>query len=130
MPPASPRKSSTSSGRPERLRARYLGIEVAGEPVPTLRPLPWGPWLRDALATAGAAELPFRLIRSEGRRAVVKVGRADVGTARRAWNTLRSAPGGRLLCTRRTWGTLVGAKRWLDVTGTGAHVPAAKAQER
>ena len=35
MPPASPRKSSTSSGRPERPRARYLGVEAAGEPVPS-----------------------------------------------------------------------------------------------
>jgi hypothetical protein len=55
--------------------------------------------------------IPFRLIRSEGFRAVVEVEHLLVTAARSTWP-------GRVedhvsLATVRTWGTLVGAKAWL-----------------
>jgi len=53
----------------------------------------------------------FRLVRSEGRRAIAEVDHRSVGRARAAWNG--AAPTGPALETRRTWGTLVGAKNWL-----------------
>jgi hypothetical protein len=118
MPPASPRKSSTSSGRPERPRARYLGVEAAGEPVPSRLP-PWGLWLHDALVGAGVPGLSFRLIRSEGPRAVIRVAREDAAVARRAWNTARTPSGSGPLRTLRTWGTLVGAKAWVAAAERG-----------
>ncbi len=107
----SPRKSSTSSGRrSDAPRPRYLGLEVAGEHFPSLSPRGWEALLRGrfdpALGPPG-----FRLIRSDGGRAVVEVGHRSMGTARTAWNG--PLPQGGRLATVRTWGTLVGAKRWL-----------------
>jgi hypothetical protein len=108
----SPRKSSTSSARPRRARARYLGVEVAGEPV--LSPASWAATLRDALSSAGASRVAFRVVRSDGARAVARVDRADAPVALRAWNgRLTPERGGLGLRTVRTWGTLVGAKAWL-----------------
>ncbi|HTT73955.1 MAG TPA: hypothetical protein VMG99_07435 [Thermoplasmata archaeon] len=106
----SPRKSSTSSGR-SRPRPRYLGIEAAGEHLPPLSPRGWESALTGAAAALRpAGPLPFRLVRFAGRRAIVEVEHAAVADARRAWNGPRD---GIVLATRRTWGTLVGAKRWL-----------------
>jgi len=116
----SPRKSSTSSGRTT-FRSRYLGLEVAGEPFPALSPRWWEASLRAALdATPGAAGGRFRLVRAEGRRAIVEVDHREAARARAAWN---GGVGGRdrwTLATRRTWGTLVGAKRWLRAPSTGS----------
>jgi hypothetical protein len=111
----SPRKSSTSSVRPEPRPAssRYLGLEVAGEPVPPNPSSRWASWLAEGLAAAGAASLPIRLVRSEGGRAVVRVPAHDALTARRALDGASVARGSVVLRTVRTWGTLVGAKAWL-----------------
>jgi len=107
----SPRKSSTSSGRrSDAPRPRYLGLEVAGEHLPSLSPRGWEELLRGLFDPALGA-LPFRLIRSDGRRAVVEVRHRTVTSARAAWNV--ALPDGGRLTTVRTWGTLVGAKRWL-----------------
>jgi hypothetical protein len=118
MRPARARKSSTSSGR--RQRARYLGIEVAGEPVPSLSPARWVEALRAALAADGVAELGFRLVRAGPTRAVVRVAAADLPSARHAWDRRAASPPPRELRTARTWGTLRGAKRWL-----GSEAPSA-----
>jgi hypothetical protein len=117
MRPASPRKSSTSSGRRERARTRYLGIEVAGEPLPPVPPARWSAWLSEPLGRAGLARVAFRIVRTEGRRAVVRVGALDAPVARRAWDGATVGGGTVALTTARTWGTLVGAKRWLGARG-------------
>ena len=110
----SPRKSSTSSARPH-LRPRYLGIEVAGEPL-----VPRG-WLEGALGRAlqvprEAQPAPrVRIVRAEGRWAIAEVEHTWVAEARRAWNGTIGEPGGRraVVGTHRTWGTLKDAKVWL-----------------
>jgi hypothetical protein len=108
----SPRKSSTSSDRPRPLRPRYLGLEVAGEHFPSFS-RDWEALLRERLDRSGHGNLTFRLVRSDGRRAIVEVGHLHVRTARTAWTVAgRTGPDLRL-ATRRTWGTLVGAKAWL-----------------
>jgi hypothetical protein len=114
----SPRKSSTSSGRPTTYRPRYLGIEVAGEPFPRPSPRWWEATLRAGLERApGGIAGKFRLIRADGRRAVAEVDHRAAAAARSAWNG--PAPGAPqlTLSTRRTWGTLVGAKRWMRHAG-------------
>ncbi len=109
----SPRKSSTSSGR-SKSRPRYLGIEVAGQPFPALSPRWWEANLRVGLdRTPGPTGVPFRLVRVEGRRAIAEVDRYVAGRARSAWNAPVSGDDRIRFATRRTWGTLVGAKRWL-----------------
>jgi hypothetical protein len=123
MPPASPRKSSTSSGRRPRTRARYLGVEVAGEPVPSGPSLRWTAWLDAALAAAGAPRLPFRLVRSEGYRTVVRVVVADAPAARRAWDGVTVPGTGLRLRTAKTWGTMLGAKAWLERARTAGRAP-------
>jgi hypothetical protein len=112
MRPENPRKSSTSSARRQRARARYLGVEVAGEPVPPTASRLWQAWLHRALEEAGAPELAFRIVRSDGPRAIVEVALPDARTARLAWNSGSVVPGRGRLCTARTWGTLIGAKAW------------------
>jgi hypothetical protein len=109
----SPRKSSTSSGRPHPLRPRYLGIEVAGEHFPALSPRSWESLLADRLAAAGVPVRRFRLIRSEGRRAVAEVDHLSAPGARAAWGAAAPGAGAVPLIPRRTWGTLRGAKAWL-----------------
>lgn len=127
MRPESPRKSSTSSGRAPRRRARYLGVEVAGEPLPSLSPARWESWLRGGLADP--TSVPFRLVRFEGPRAIVEVGRRDVAAARAAWNGPRAVGPGLRLRTQRTWGTLLGAKAWAART-SGARPRDASARAR
>jgi hypothetical protein len=112
MRPVKARKSSTSSGsRPRRPRARYLGLEAATEPFPSTSPSVWVGRLRRALVDAGSPGLPFRLVRSEGRRAIIEVEALDAPAARRAWN--RDVGPDDRMRTERTWGTLVGAKAWI-----------------
>jgi hypothetical protein len=109
----SPRKSSTSSGRPATLRPRYLGVEVAGEHLPSLPPRWWEATLRACLERATVPGR-FRVIRAEGRRAVVEVDQLRSRSVRTAWTTVVAEPGGEVrIVTRRTWGTLRGAKAWL-----------------
>jgi len=129
MPPAKARKSSTSSARRPRARVRYLGIEVAGEPVPPLSPTRWVEALRAALAAEGLAELGFRLVRTGPARAVVRVAAADLPDARRAFDRRERATPARLR-TARTWGTLVGAKRWLGADAVPADRGAAEPRDR
>jgi len=103
----SPRKSSTSSARrSDAPRPRYLGLEVAGEHLPPPTPHGW-----ETLLRGSAGPKAFRLIRAEGFRAIVEVGHRSAGDARASWNG--SFPDGLRLTTVRTWGTLLGAKRWL-----------------
>jgi len=106
----SPRKSSTSSARSSDPRPRYLGLEVAGEHLPALSPRWWEGALRRR-SEAAPSGVPFRLVRSDGPRAVVEVEHLQVAIARALW----SGPldGQLTLSTVQTWGTLVGAKAWL-----------------
>ena len=109
----SPRKSSTSSGRPPVLRARYLGVEVDGEPFPPPSPRWWEATLRGCLDRS-AVPGRFRVVRVEGRRAVVEVDQLRSRAARAAWTTSVPDRSGEVrIATRRTWGTLRGAKAWL-----------------
>ncbi|HYA57991.1 MAG TPA: hypothetical protein VEH57_05975 [Thermoplasmata archaeon] len=55
----------------------------------------------------------WRLIRVEGRRALVEVDWRVTSNARAAWNAPIPQRPGSKIASRRTWGTLVGAKRWL-----------------
>ncbi|HYA55025.1 MAG TPA: hypothetical protein VEG42_05435 [Thermoplasmata archaeon] len=111
----SPRKSSTSSGKPSvRRRPRYLGIEVAGELFPPLSPRAWEGLLAERWTAAPASPTPpFRLIRAEGRRAIVEVDHLFAAEARAAWAARPTEAGRPTLVPHRTWGTLVGAKAWL-----------------
>ena len=115
----SPRKSSTSSGRPRTLRPRYLGVEVAGEHLPLgFSARWWEECLGSLLAAAGGPGGPIRVVRIQGSRAVIAIDQTRLVAARRAWNG--PAPGGSGLrfLTRRTWGTLVGAKAWIARDGS------------
>jgi hypothetical protein len=85
---------------------------VAGEHFPSFS-REWEALLRDRLDRSGHGGLPFRLIRSDGRRAVVEVGHRSVPATRAAWSSAEPVGPGPSLSTRRTWGTLVGAKAWL-----------------
>jgi hypothetical protein len=113
----SPRKSSTSSGRPPTQRPRYLGIEVAGELLPPLPPRWWEATLRRCLDRAGVPDR-FRVVRVYGRRAIAEVEHRAAPAARAAWSArdVESAPPLELT-TIRTWGTLRGAKAWLREPG-------------
>ena len=56
----------------------------------------------------------FRLIRSDGYRAIAEVDQFRALAARVAWTTSVDATGTSVrLAARRTWGTLRGAKAWL-----------------
>jgi hypothetical protein len=109
----SPRKSSTSSGKPRALRPRYLGIEVAGEHFPSLSSRAWESLLAERLSLAGVPVRRFRLIRAEGRRAIAEVDHLAASRARAAWSTGPTGPNEVSFVPQRTWGTLVGAKAWL-----------------
>ncbi|MGI0066809.1 MAG: hypothetical protein ACREB9_00055 [Thermoplasmata archaeon] len=108
----SPKKSSTSSGKRTTSRPRYLGIEVVGGPFPSDSPAAW----HDLLAESGGIEcslLKFRVVRSQGPRAIVAVDQFALGSARQRWNRAQPGSLGLTLRTLKTWGTLVGAKAWL-----------------
>jgi hypothetical protein len=118
MPPVSPRKSSTSSGRrSDAPRPRYLGLEVAGEHFPPSSSRGWESLLRDR----SHGTVPFRLIRTEGRRAIVEVGHHNLAEARAAWNG--RAGDGPPITTERTWGTLLDAKAWLRASSMARSEP-------
>ncbi len=104
----SPRKSSTSSGNRFE-RPRYLLVEVAGDP--PLSPRALEGLLRERLG-AEAPQLPFRILRTEGRFALVSVRHTDAPRFRASWNpTMPSGPA--RLRTLRTYGTLRKGKAWL-----------------
>jgi len=85
---------------------------VAGEHLPALSPRWWDGALRRR-SDAAPGGVPFRLIRSYGPRAVVEVEHRQVALARTLWTG--PVDGQPLsLTTVRTWGTLVGAKDWLN----------------
>ncbi|MFZ0830244.1 MAG: hypothetical protein WCB18_04485 [Thermoplasmata archaeon] len=107
----SPKRSSTSSGN-SLPRPRYLGIEVAGDP--SFSPRALERWLSVRLATQGPPP-KLRVVRVEGRRALVDVPHTWANRARAAWAGRWTAVDGTVLEVRtyRTWGTLVGGKRWL-----------------
>lgn len=129
-----PRKRSTSSGNPTPPlpRPRYLGIEVAGVPLPSPRGVEM--FLRRVPLGDGPA-FPIRVVRVEHRRAIVEVPHTAVARARDAWN--RSLEGLGLpwgeLRSVRTWGTLLKAKAWLrtpTVSRAEARTPPASTGER
>jgi hypothetical protein len=121
----SPRKSSTSSGN-HSARPRYLGLEVAGPSrfLPSTRW--WEETLSSLLADATRANSRVRVVRTESIRAIVEVDQSMTTPSRRAWNRAVAAPNGEQwrIATKRTWGTLVGAKAWLKDrrrSSTGEH---------
>ena len=69
------------------------------------------------LGAAGGPEGPIRVLRVQGNRAVVAIDQLRTPAARRAWNGAPPTSPGIRLSTRRTWGTLVGAKGWIGRTG-------------
>ncbi len=79
---------------------------MAGEHLPALSPRWW-----EAALRARALSISFRVVRTEGRRAVVEVDQRTLAAARAGWPG--PLDGGLTLATVRTWGTLVGAKSWL-----------------
>jgi hypothetical protein len=111
----SPRKSSTSSGKANPSRPRYLGIEVAGTSSFRTSP-PWWQSILSSFRPPARAPPPFRIVRFQHDRAIVEVGHRTVPAAREAWNATVEGPDGRSysLRTVRSWGTLVGAKAWLQ----------------
>jgi len=86
---------------------------VAGEHLPTLSPRDWEVAVRRRLERAGLGSTGFRLIRSEGRYAVVEIEHRQLPAVRSAWASSLSPEEGAPMVTVRTWGTLVGAKAWL-----------------
>jgi hypothetical protein len=120
----SPKKSSTSYGN-SLSRPRYLGIEVAGTPSFSARILER--WLSDRLASDGPAP-KLRVIRVEGSRALVDVPHTWAARARAGWTGHWTTRDGAELEMRtlRTWGTLVGGKRWLRAHRRSAEVGAFK----
>lgn len=105
------KRSSTSYGN-SLLRPRYLGVEVAGDP--SFSPKRLLQWLGDRLSDSGSPPT-LRIVRVEGRRAVVSLPHTWVRAARAQWNGRWTAADGTPVevQTVRTWGTLVGAKQWL-----------------
>jgi hypothetical protein len=85
---------------------------VAGEHFPSFS-RDWETLLHRRLDRVAYGAVPFRLIRADGRRAVVEVAHVHVPAVRAAWNSTPATGGEPELTTRRTWGTLVGAKAWL-----------------
>jgi hypothetical protein len=71
--------------------------------------------LGDRLAASTAPGVRVRLIRLEGRRALIEVDHRAALLARTAWNGPIPGPGGSPVgvSTVRTWGTLVKGKAWL-----------------
>ena len=105
----SPRKSSTSSGNRFE-RPRYLLVEAPG--AGTLSPPSFEALLAARLPSAPGGRLRFRVIRSEGRHALVAVAHTEVEAARSAWNA-PERPGVPGLRTLRSYGTLRKGKEWL-----------------
>lgn len=80
--------------------------------------------LRDRLDRAGLGSIHFRLIRFDGPRAVVEVEATSALRARAAWNDRPDAKDtSDGLTTRKTWGTLLGAKVWLRAGPPGRDGP-------
>ena len=116
----SPRKSSTSSGKPPTPRPRYLAIEVAaGEPFP---PRGLEAALIARLAQSLRVEGRIRVIRVEGRRALVEVPHRLAAEAREAWTGEWARTNGTVwrLRTWKTYGTLLKGKRWLASRASSA----------
>jgi len=97
------------------VRPRYLGIEVAGQPVPRLLPAAWLDLLNHRWRAQNDTPLKLKVIRSEGTRAIVAIDQRTAPRARLAWNATWQAGEGRTfrVATVRSWGTLVDAKAWL-----------------
>jgi RNase P/RNase MRP subunit POP5 len=86
---------------------------VAGEQLPPPPARWWEATLRRTLEPSSAPGA-FRIVRSDGYRAIVAVDQSRVRAAREAWTTVLDDPRtGVRIRTRRTWGTLRGAKAWL-----------------
>ncbi len=84
-------------------------MEVAGRsPLP---PHELAELLRVRLGIPPGARLPFRILRTRGRRALIALPAREVPQARRALHAPGATPGS---VTYRTWGTLRKAKEWLD----------------
>jgi hypothetical protein len=107
----SPKRSSTSSGN-SLSRPRYLGIEVAGDT--SFSPRTLERWLSDRLTTGGPPP-KLKVVRVEGHRALVDVPHTWAIRARTEWSGRWTTTEGVTVEVRtyRTWGTLVGGKRWI-----------------
>jgi len=86
---------------------------VAGEHLPPHSPRAWESLLAERLGASGAPGPRFRLIRSDGRRAIVEVDQLTALKVRSAWGATPPSRDAIVVTPRRTWGTLVGAKMWL-----------------
>jgi hypothetical protein len=71
--------------------------------------------LTSLLETTPSAGGRVRVIRAEAVRAIVEVEHRTALHTRQVWNAVVSSPNGERweITTKRTWGTLVGAKSWL-----------------
>jgi RNase P/RNase MRP subunit POP5 len=107
----SPRKSSTSSGKPP-ARSRYLGIEVLGDRTLSARGLEQ--ILVERLRSPDRSSPWVRVVRWSGTRAIAEVAHTDAEAARAAWNGAYTQISGTTvsLRTHATWGTLRKAKKW------------------
>jgi len=97
------------------VRPRYLGIEVAGQPVPRLSPAAWHDLLQHRWRAHAEPTQQFRIIRVAPTRALVEVDQRTLALGRTAWNAVIVADGERSyrVATVRAWGTLVSGKAWL-----------------
>jgi hypothetical protein len=86
---------------------------VAGEHLPFLSPRAWESLLAERFVARDAPAFRYRLIRSDGRRAVVEVDQWSAERARTVLAARPRPPGEVTVDPRKTWGTLVGAKEWL-----------------
>ncbi|MGI0053831.1 MAG: hypothetical protein ACREC5_07335, partial [Thermoplasmata archaeon] len=94
-----------------------LGLELLGSLPPSPRLLEQS--LRESLARERREPAPIRLVRLEGRRAIVQVPHLATPAARRAWNGpggVDPSGGGFSVRTCRTYGTLLKAKAWIRST--------------
>ncbi|MGB6501761.1 MAG: hypothetical protein WBG19_10285 [Thermoplasmata archaeon] len=92
---------------------------MAGSHPPPSSPHVWEAVLRARLARAGVSPGSFRLIRSDGARAVAEIDHRAAAPARAAWQSPPADVADFPLVPWKTWGTLVGAKAWLR--GTSNH---------
>ncbi|MFG1530554.1 MAG: hypothetical protein AAFA34_04700 [Thermoplasmata archaeon] len=75
-------------------------------------PKAWDDLLRRPLAARGPG-FAWKLVRSNGRRALVEIDHRDLPKARSAWEAKDGAPTGPVR-SYATWGTLRVGKRWLS----------------
>ncbi|MFZ0891014.1 MAG: hypothetical protein WB778_09100 [Thermoplasmata archaeon] len=85
----------------------------------------WEETLSSLLAATPSAGARVRVIRAEAVRAIVEVEHQTALHSRKVWNAVVASPNGERweISTKRTWGTLVGAKSWLREGHRSPHRP-------